>query len=136
MNPQAITITLSEQTYQRVQKRANQRNRSIEDELERVVEAALDEKTITPAVDQEIEQLAFLDDDHLWRAARLMVPVEKSDKVHMLLQKYKQEGLTENEEDELDHLQQFEHRIMLVRAEAAVLLQKRGFDISILRASL
>ncbi|MCA9964154.1 MAG: hypothetical protein KC423_07925 [Anaerolineales bacterium] len=137
MNPQAITITLSEQTYQRVQKRANQRNRTIQDELERVVEAALDDETITTAgIDQEIEQLAFLNDEHLWRAARLIVPLEKSNKVHLLLQKYKQEGLTENEQDELDHLQHFEHRIMLVRAEAAVLLQERGFDVSNLRASL
>ena len=135
MNPQAITITLSEQTYQRVQKRASQRNRSIEDELEQVVETALGAETIAAEIDQEVEQLAFLDDDHLWRAARLTVPVEKSNTVHMLLQKYKQEGLTENEQEELDHLQQFERRIMLIRPEAAVLLQERGFDIASLRTS-
>lgn len=134
MNPQVITITLSEQTYQRVQKRANQRNRSIEDELEHVVEAAMGEETLLAEIDREVEQLAFLDNDHLWRAARQTVPVDKSDQVHKLLQKYKEEGLTENEEDELNQLQRFEHHIMLIRAEAAALLQERGFDISSLRA--
>jgi hypothetical protein len=126
---------LSEQTYQPVQKRANQRNRSVEDEVEQVVEAALGEATSDADIDREVEQLAFLDNEHLWRAGRLTVPVEKSNKVHVLLEKYKQEGLTENEQEELDQLQQFEHRIMLIRAEAAVLLHDRGFDISSLRVS-
>lgn len=132
MNPQAITITLSEQTYQRVQKRANQRTRSVADALEQVVEATLSNTTAEEAalseIDSELEQLAFLDNDQLWQAARLTVPVEKSDKVERLLQKYKQEGLIESEQEELAHLQQFEHRIMLVRAEAAILLQERGFQ--------
>ncbi|MEZ4510937.1 MAG: hypothetical protein R3C62_03605 [Chloroflexota bacterium] len=132
MNPQAITITLSEQTYQRVQKRANQRTRSVADALEQVVEATLSNTTAEEAalseIDSELEQLAFLDNDQLWQAARLTVPVEKSDKVERLLQKYKQEGLIESEQEELAHLQQFEHRIMLVCAEAAILLQERGFQ--------
>lgn len=132
MNPQAITITLSEQTYQRVQKRANQRTRSVADALEQVVEATLSNTTAEEAalseIDSELEQLAFLDNDQLWQAARLTVPVEKSDKVERLLQKYKQEGLIESEQEELAHLQQFEHRIMLVCAEAAILLQGRGFQ--------
>ncbi|MCB0000858.1 MAG: hypothetical protein KDE56_34075, partial [Anaerolineales bacterium] len=84
MNPQAITITLSEQTYQRVQKRANQRTRSVADALEQVVEATLSNTTAEEAalseIDSELEQLAFLDNDQLWQAARLTVPVEKSDK--------------------------------------------------------
>lgn len=132
MNPQAITITLSEQTYQRVQKRANQRTRSVADALEQVVEATLSNTTAEEAalseIDSELEQLAFLDNDQLWQAARLTVPVEKSDKAERMLQKYKQEGLIESEQEELAHLQQFEHRIMLVCAEAAILLQERGFQ--------
>jgi hypothetical protein len=47
--------------------------------------------------------------------------------------KQQQEGLTETEQQEAKQLQRLGHRVMLLRAEAAALLQERGFDISSLR---
>jgi len=41
--------------------------------------------------------------------------------------------LTATEQQEVQQLQQYAQQLMLIRAEAAVLLQQRGFDISTLR---
>jgi hypothetical protein len=50
-----------------------------------------------------------------------------------LLHKLHREGLTQNEQQEMQQLQQLAHRVMLLRAEAAVLLKQRGHDIECLR---
>lgn len=81
----------------------------------------------------EVAQLRYLDDEHLLRTAQLIVPVEKSKRMQILSQKLKNEGLAAAEEEEIWQLQHYAQRVMLVRAEAAVLLQERGYDISRLR---
>jgi hypothetical protein len=47
--------------------------------------------------------------------------------------KQQSEGLTEAEQQEAQQLQRLAHRVILLRAEAAVLLKERGCDISSLR---
>lgn len=137
MTPQTVPVNLPEQLYRRVRQMAEDKNRSVSDELTAVVEKALaadDEwQGVATEIADEIAQLQFLDDAHLWRTARLTVPTEKSERMQDLSQKLKAEGLTAAEEEEVQRLQRYAHRIMLLRAEAAVLLKRRGFDISNLR---
>jgi hypothetical protein len=137
MTPQTVPVDLPEQLYRRVRQMAEDKNRSVSDELTAVVEKALaadDEwRGVATEIVDEIAQLQFLDDAHLWRTARLTVPSEKSERMQDLSQKLKAEGLTAAEEEEVQQLQRYAHRIMLLRAEAAVLLKRRGFDISNLR---
>lgn len=137
MTLQRVTVSLSEKTYQKVRKLAQDRNRSVEDELATVVENALDKddlwEGIPHDISKEIEQLRFLDDEHLQQAAELTIAEEKSERMQFLSQKQKAEGLTSSEREEVEQLQHLAHRVMLVGAEAATLLQERGFDISNLR---
>ena len=84
---------------------------------------------------EKVSQLQFLDDKHLWQAAQMVVATEKSERMQALVLKAQDEGLTEPEQAEATHLQALANRIMLTRVEAAVLLQKRGFDISKLHQS-
>lgn len=134
MTLQTVTVNLSEKAYQKVQQLAQNRNRSVEDELATVVENALNEDNnlegIPSDIASEVEQLRFLDNEHLWRVAQLSVAEDKSDRMQYLSRKLKAEGLTQAEKEEVEQLQHFAHRVMLVRAEAAVLLKERGFDIS------
>jgi len=135
---QPVTLHLSERIFQRVRQRAQATKRSVEDELRVVVEEALspDEYAGIPGdIADEMRQLAFLDNDHLWRVARSVVPSEKSERMQELTWKSEQEGVTELEQEEIEQLLHLADRIMLIRAEAAVLLKKRGFNISKLRQS-
>ena len=81
-------------------------------------------------ISEEVKQLPFLDNDHLWRTAQLQVSAEKSNRMQELTAKQGAEGLTESEQEEATQLQHLAHRIMLLRAEAAILLKERGEDIS------
>jgi plasmid stability protein len=133
----SVTVNLPDRIYERVQQQAQNKNRSVEDELTAVVETAVslgeDWAGIPPDLAEEAAQLALLDDEHLWRVARLTVPAEKSERMQALTWKQQSEGLTEAEQQEAQQLQRLAHRVMLLRAEAAVLLKERGFDISSLR---
>lgn len=133
----SVTVNLPERIYERVQQQAQKKNRSVEDELTAVVETAIslgeEWAGIPPDLAEEAAQLALLDDEHLWRVARLTVPVEKSERMQALTWKQQSEGLTKAEQQEAQQLQRLAHRVMLLRAEAAVLLKERGFDISSLR---
>lgn len=137
MTYQPVTVRLPDQLYERVRQRAQARNRSLESELIQAVQTGLDiddeEHDIAPEIESELAQLLFLADDDLWRAAQLTMPDTTSARMEELLWKSKAEGLTRAEREEVDRLQLLGQRVMLIRAEAAVLLKNRGFDISILK---
>lgn len=130
---QPITLHLSNRTYQQIQQRAQATKRTVEDELRVVVEDALspDEYAGIPEnIAEEMRQLAFLDNEQLWRAARVTVPSDKSERMQELAWKLDREGVTDSERQEIEHLRFLANRVMLIRAEAAVLLKKRGLDVS------
>ena len=131
---QSVTVQLPDSLYQRMRRRARERNRSVEDEVAEVVERAFAED-VSPATADLLEQLPHLIDQDLWQAARLRVPADKALRMQDLIWKEQAEGLTVVEQDEATQLQQYARRIMLVRGEAAALLAERGYDVSELIAS-
>lgn len=138
MTMQTLQVNLTNDLYQQVRQRANKTNRSVEAEVIAAVEAFLATKTdaqieLPLALAEELAQLPFLDDTHLWQAARQIAAPEKNERIQELVLKQQAEGLTATEQQEVQQLQQYAQRLMLIRAEAAVLLQQRGFDISTLR---
>ena len=128
----AITVELPDPLYERIVRRATGAQRSIEDELATVVSEALsDASTGLPAtLEEQLSQLQILADDDLWRAAELRVPAEEAERLEMLADKQATDGLSGAEHQELDRLVNMGHQVMLVRAEAAVLLKRRGLEIS------
>lgn len=130
---QSITVQLPDNLYQRMRRRARERNRSIEDEVIEVVEQAV--TTVAPSTAELLEQLPHLADDDLWRAARLHVASDRAKRMQRLVWKQQGEGLTAAQEDEAQQLQQHAQQVMLIRAEAAALLVERGFNVDSLRDS-
>jgi hypothetical protein len=126
---QTVTISLPDQLYRQVQQRSQQNQRDMAAELVSVVTEAL------PDWDVALTQLAFLPDEALWQAAQTQATDEENERMQELLAKQKRMGLTTAEQEELTLLANFFRRIMLVRAEAAVLLQERGYDIHALSPS-
>ncbi|MEK7326860.1 MAG: hypothetical protein AAB217_16575, partial [Chloroflexota bacterium] len=122
---------LPEMLYQKLAQRAQQMQRSVEDELVEVVEAGLPVVGDLPAeVADEIAQLAFLTDNELWQAAESTLPETDSERMQALILKRQRERLTEAEQEEAERLRQRHDRNMLIRAKAAALLKERGHDVS------
>ncbi|MCL4263558.1 MAG: hypothetical protein KJ069_10105 [Anaerolineae bacterium] len=136
---QTVTVKLPSNIYRQVQKRAQTNQRTVEDEVVDALEMALESQDswagIPAEIADEVEQLQFLDDAHLWRVARTIVPTEKAERMQELAWKQQAEGLNAAEQAETAVLRQLANRVMLLRAEAAVLLQQRGHDISPLNQS-
>jgi len=130
MNSQQVTITLPESIYQRVKRQSRLMQRSVADELVAAVTSSLPEQgTLPPDIEQELSELDLFTDEELWRAARMTAPVDKSERIQMLVEKQQLEGLIDLEKQEAALLSHFFNRVMLVRAKAAVLLKERGYDI-------
>lgn len=106
--------------------RARAHARSVEDEARLLLETVLE----PPNYWSEQEQLAVLDDAELWRVAARQVSADESERMQRLAERRKTAGLTPTETEELRRLQGFAQRVMLLRAEAAALLKKRGHDIA------
>lgn len=131
MTLQTVTVRLPDVLYQQIEQRARRMRRSVEDELVAVVAAALPTLDDLPAdIADEMAQLAFLTDDELWQAARTTLTPHESERMQALLLKRQREGLTEQEQQEAERLLHRYDRTMLVRAQAAVLLKDRGYDVS------
>ncbi len=131
MSFQAITIQLPEQLYSDVVKRAHRMQRSVEEEVVAVVADALPTINDLPIeLTEELEELALLSDAELWQAAQTKLGEEEAAQMQTLVSKQQRDGLTTREQRKTEKLLQRYNRTMLVRAQAAILLKKRGFDIS------
>jgi len=134
---QTLQLELTNDLYQQVKQRAGKTNRTVEAEVIAAVEALLATDDahlgLSPELAEELAQLPFLDDAHLWQAARQLAITENNERIQALVLKQQSEGLTEAELLETQQLQHYAQRLMLIRAEAAVLLQQRGYDIAALR---
>jgi hypothetical protein len=85
---------------------------------------------LPPDLAEAISPLAALDDEALWRAARSRLPADDAERLEELSSKQQREGLTDVEADETARLLRRYERAMLVRAQAAALLKRRGHDVS------
>jgi hypothetical protein len=122
---------LPKNIYNNLRKRAEKSRRSVEMELLDVVAAAM------PASDDLSDELAnavaefeLLDDTALWRAARTHLEADAIEQMESLHIKRQRDGLSEPEAQTLAALVRRYERTMLVRAQAAALLNARGHDIS------
>jgi len=133
MPAQAVTLHLPGSLYDHFKERAKRARRSLEAELLKAVEAARTEpEELSPQLARAVSELQQLDDEALWRVARDHLPRDAARELEALNHKQQREGLSSAEEETLTHLAEAYERFLLLRAEAAGLLQERGYDISVL----
>ena len=132
MTVQTMTVQLPVEMYERLKRRAEESHRSVNDQLVEMVATAMyeEEPPLPPDVDDALKQLAFLDDETLWRMVRTRQPEEEMERLEYLNSKQQREGLTDEEKEELDRLLFLYERRILVRAEIMALLKERGYDVS------
>jgi plasmid stability protein len=126
-----MTLQVPEVLYTRLKERAAQTNRSVEAEVLDVLAGAVPGTEELPAdLEAAISALAVLDDTALWEAARSRLPADTATTMEQLHFKRQCDGLTQAERTGLAAQIQDYERQMLVRAQAAALLHKRGHDVS------
>jgi hypothetical protein len=136
MTYQSITIQLPEPVYQHISQRAWRKQRTVEDEVLSVVVNTLPTFDDLPAdLADSLTQLRFLTDAELWQAARTTLPARESQQMQQLVIKQQQQGLTMREQRKAEDLLAHFHRTTLVRAQAALLLKERGYNIESLRST-
>ena len=130
MTVHPITLNLPETIYKQVQLVAKNAHRPVNDILLEAVAA------IAPVLDSSdnrfksaLAQLSLLNDAALWQAARSMMPVEQRERLESLHDKQQQDGLTEDEKLEEEALLKMYRETILVRAQAAVLLKQRKYNV-------
>jgi hypothetical protein len=128
---QTVTLNISDALYRRLQQRAEQAHRTVEDEVLELVVSAIPIADELPAdLLEALEPLPTFSDTALWRLARLRLPPDISAELEELHFKRQREGLSDGEAQRAAELVQQYDRTMLLRAEATLLLKQRGHDIS------
>lgn len=126
-----VILNLPAPLYHRVRRTAESMRRSMEDVLLDSVATALPPLTDLPnEVSDDLVGLAFLNDSALWDVARSSLPAEHHHQIDEMLARKGQGRLTDREQQVLDHLVNDYEILVLRRSQAALLLQRRGYDMS------
>lgn len=131
MSELTLTLSLPESLYRQLKTRATRSKRSVEEETVDILAAAVPAAEELPAdLAEALTPLSVLDDESLWRAARSALAAQAVEEMEALHRKRGTEGLTAAEAEALAGLVAAYERAMLVRAQAAALLRRRGHDVS------
>jgi len=131
MPNQTVTLEMPSDLYSRLKKRAEQSNRTVENEtLELLAATVTPEDQIAFEIRHTVDSMALLDDAALERAAHSHLLTEFAEELEALHLKQQREPLTDAESKRNAELIRAYERSMLIRAHAAAQLKKRGVDIS------
>lgn len=131
MAVQTVKLTLPVDTYEYIKHAAQKLQRPVDDVLSEAVVAA------APAMGADLQslrvalaQMAYYNDAVLWQLAKATMSPDQSARLEELHHKQQREGLTQDERAEESALSNLYRETILVRAQAAVLLKQRGYDVS------
>jgi hypothetical protein len=131
MTTQSVILHLPDVIYRRVRQTAEILQRPLEELLLDAVTAALPLlDDLPPELANDIAALALLNDAALWRAAQSTTPLSNQKRLDLLLDEKSRGALTARGQQQLEQLLSEYERVVLTRAQAALLLQQRGYDIS------
>lgn len=131
MTVQSVTIELPQNVYEQIEQAAQKRKRPLDQLLVEAVTAVAPVLDTAPiSLRSALAQLAYLNDAALWQAARTSMPPEQRTRLEQLHDKAQKEGLTQEEKEEEEALLKLYRETLLVRAQAALLLAQRQYDVS------
>ena len=131
MATQVITLNVPGPLYEHLRQRAEEARRSVEEETLEVLATVMPgDAPLPPDLAGAIESLKLLDDETLWQRARHRLPDDESAELESLHRKRQLSRLADAESERLAQLVRQYETHMLVRAQAATLLQQRGHDVS------
>lgn len=131
MTRRSMTIEVPDYLYDRLKRRADEAQLSVEAEVVQTLALAVPpDDRLEPELEDALAGLALLDNDALWHVARRRFPQRSARRLQSLHFKLQREGLSEDERHLEARLVDEYERAMLMRAQAAVLLKQRGHDIT------
>lgn len=130
MSVQQVTLDLPDGVYEQIRRAAERTHRPIHELLVEAVSAVAPVAgSATAPVRTALAQMAWLNDAALWQAARTTLAPVQRERLAALHDKQQREGLGPAEQDEERALLALYRETLLVRAQAAVLLGQRGYDV-------
>ncbi|MBK9124894.1 MAG: hypothetical protein IPM16_17490 [Chloroflexi bacterium] len=130
MTTRSVTLDVPESVYSRAEQMATVGNQRVQDVLIAELLQALD--TGGPALPEseeaELAALRYLSNDALWTIARERLPQDVEARLGDLLER--KGDLTDDERAETEVLIERADRLMVRRAEAAMLLSRRGITVT------
>jgi hypothetical protein len=131
MTTPLVSVQFPDAVYEGLSARASKSQRTVQEELVRVVSLLIPGEPQIPAeFESQLAHLPSLTDDQLWDAAREQVASNVADRLDELSEQRRSRPLTEDERHEQVELLRECDRVLLLRAHAALTLQRRGHDIS------
>ena len=126
-----ITLNVPLAVYEQIQRAAQKAQRPI-DELfvEAIVAAAPALANASTNLKAPLAQMTYLNDAALWQAARSTLASEQRERMATLHEAQQRRLLSIEEQAEEQVLLKLYREVVLVRAQAAVLLKQRGYDVS------
>jgi len=130
MTTQTVTLKLPESLYRSAHQVAEATKQPLEALLTDTIARTLPPlDDVSPAEAAELAKLTNLDDASLWREARAtMNPVEQT-KIHELLNRQGASELTSADHARLQDLLEVYGRLMVRKAQAYLLLARRGYRV-------
>lgn len=131
MSIESVTLNLPRAVYNSFQRVADKNHRTVDDLLVEAVTA------VAPTIDTEtflnqtaLAQMVYLNDAALWQAANATMTEAQRTRLAELHDKEQRHGLDSAEQLEEERLLKLYRETLLVRAEAAVLLKRRNYDVT------
>lgn len=126
-----VTINLPDNVYKQIRQAAEKKQRSVNEVLVEAVTA------VAPTMDlpasrlrSELAHMTYLNDAALWQIARATLSPEQRERLELLHRQQQQSSLTDEEVAEVAELEQLYRDTLLIRAQAAILLKQRNYDIA------
>lgn len=124
-------IHISQAVYRQIELLAKMQHRSVEvvadETLKRLLLPEVD--NVPPRFQADLQQLALMSTDMLWRLSRVDLEDDKADLYETLLELNQERKLSAAEQDQLDSLREEADLLMFRRAYALLLLKRRGYDV-------
>jgi hypothetical protein len=125
-----LTVAVPPTLFARLQQRAAQTHRSVEDELVLALAETIGKEAILPVgLETTVGVLPTFGDDVLWAIVRGRVPDEEAERLADLADKRQHSGLSGDELREAEALVRRHDGLSLLRAAAAAILKERGHDM-------
>jgi len=126
-----ITLSLSDTIYEQIRQAAEKAQRPLSDVLREAVAGLASLAGVAPGRGKDaLTQMAYLNDAALWQAARATMAPDQRARMEELHDRKREHGLGMEEAAEEEALLALYRETLLVRAQAAVLLKQRGYDVS------
>lgn len=131
MDLHELTLHVPEAVYEQLRRAAEKSRRPLDEVLREAVTAVAPVAAdAPPAMRSAIAQMAYLNDAALWQAARATMHPAKRARTEELHDAQQRSPLSPEEKAEEEALVALYRDTLLVRAQAAVLLHHRGYDVS------